>query len=510
MKISRIIIPQTSLRLNLLVVCETVLLLLLSLTVLLFFSRQALKDEAFRNAEETLDGTVQHVDNILLSVEQTAYNIYEDLQCHLDEPDRMSIYCREAVENNPYVVGCAVAFAPNYYANHDLYMTYVHKNASGQNRDSLIVSDHYGSRPYTEQVWYTAPMSSGRASWTDPLPDEDGEGVTLSLCFPIYKNGEKNPVGVMAFDVPVAIISQIILDSKPFRHSYSVMLSRDGTFIVHPNIHRFIKQTLSVKDGESQNDENLRQTIKAMMAGESGNSVFHQNGQDWYVFYKPFQRDRVFGLPVDNLGWSTAMVYLEDDIVGDHVLLSYLVLVITLAGVLVFYLLCRMLIRHQMKPLYMLIRSSRRVAKGHYDEIVPNSTSGDEIGQLQNLFQDMQRSLMGKSAELEQMTRMLTTRGEELRHAFGNAQGSDRMKTSFLHYMTTQMVEPSDLIERSVTKLCNNYHTISPDEADYEVSVIKKQCAIVVDLLDHMIEALKNETDEPEKMMKERKEDNHE
>ena len=115
MKISRIVIPQTSLRLNLMVVCETVLLLLLSLSVLLYFSRQALKDEAFRDAEESLEGTVQHVDNILLSVEQTAYNIYEDLQYHLDEPDRMSIYCREAVENNPYVVGCAVAFVPNYY-----------------------------------------------------------------------------------------------------------------------------------------------------------------------------------------------------------------------------------------------------------------------------------------------------------------------------------------------------------------------------------------------------------
>ena len=51
MKLSRIVIPHTSLRLNVLVVCETVLLLFLSLAVLLYFSRQALKDEAFRDAE---------------------------------------------------------------------------------------------------------------------------------------------------------------------------------------------------------------------------------------------------------------------------------------------------------------------------------------------------------------------------------------------------------------------------------------------------------------------------
>ena len=147
-----------------------------------------------------------------------------------------------------------------------MFMTYVRRNASGQNRDALITSDHFGNRPYTEQVWYTAPMSSGRASWTDPLSDVEGEGVTLSLSLPIYLRAEKDPVGVISFDVPVAAISEIILESKPFRHSYSVMLGRDGTFIVHPKIHRFIKETLSVKDDKSHNDENLRHTIKAMMA----------------------------------------------------------------------------------------------------------------------------------------------------------------------------------------------------------------------------------------------------
>jgi methyl-accepting chemotaxis protein/sigma-B regulation protein RsbU (phosphoserine phosphatase) len=510
MKLSRIVIPHTSLRLNVLVVCETVLLLFLSLAVLLYFSRQALKDEAFRDAEEMLNGTVQHVDNILLSVEQTGYNICEDLQHHLGDTARMTIYCREAVENNPYISGCAVAFRPHYIEGRVMFMTYVRRNASGQNRDTLITSDHFGNRPYTEQVWYTAPMSSGRASWTDPLSDVEGEGVTLSLSLPIYLRAEKDPVGVISFDVPVAAISEIILESKPFRHSYSVMLGRDGTFIVHPNIHRFIKETLSVKDDKSHNDENLRHIIKAMMAGESGHTTFRQNDKDWLVFYKPFLRDSAFGLPIDNMGWSTGMVYLEDDVVGNHELLSYLVLAITVAGVLVFFVLCRLLIRQQMKPLRLLTRSARRVAEGHYDEIVPNAESSNEIGQLQNRFQQMQRSLVGKSAELEKVTRMLTLHGEELRRAYGNAQGSDRMKTTFLHYMTTQMTVPSDLIERSVTKLCNNYNTIRPDEADYEVSVIKKQCAIVVDLLDHMIEALKNETVEQVEPLNERKEDSHE
>ena len=73
------------------------------------------------------------------------------------------------------------------------------------------------------------------------------------------------------------------------------------------------------------------------------------------------------------------------------------------------------------------------------------------------------------------------------------------MKTAFLNYMTTQMIVPSDLIEHSVTKLSNNYQELSATEAEYEVEVIKKQSEIILDLLDHMIEALEIEKEEDRK-----------
>ena len=86
-----------SIRLNLMVICETVLLLSLALGVLLFFSHQTLKQEAIQDAEETLDGTVQHIDNILLSIEQTTENVYADLLQHIDDPDRMLTYSRRPI-----------------------------------------------------------------------------------------------------------------------------------------------------------------------------------------------------------------------------------------------------------------------------------------------------------------------------------------------------------------------------------------------------------------------------
>ena len=165
------------------VICQTVLLLAVTLAVMLYFSRQTLKEEAIQDAEETLAGTVQQIDNVLLSIEQTTEYTYQDLLGHLDEPERMETYCRKVVEGNPYVVGCAIVFQPNFYQGRELFMAYVHRE-----NDKLVSSDSFGSKPYTEQIWYTKPMTSQRASWTDPFDDENVNGGSLTtFCMPIIK-----------------------------------------------------------------------------------------------------------------------------------------------------------------------------------------------------------------------------------------------------------------------------------------------------------------------------------
>ena len=498
LKLSKITIPHLSVRLNLLIACEIVLLLLVSLSVLLYFSRQALKDEARHDSEETLDGTVLHIDNILTGVEQTTYNIYQDLQWHLDDPERMYLYSRKVVESNPNIVGCAIVFKPGYYPDRQLFMAYMRRKGSRittKARSELVQRETFTRRPYTEQVWYTKPMGECRACWTEPLKNENTEDEPLiTFCLPI-RDRDGQCVGVVASDVSTEQLSRIVLASKPFPHSYSVLLSHDGSYIVHPDQEKLVTHTLfSLKEDEIH--PTALAAGKAMVAGEPGYMPFHQDGKDWYVFYKPFRHAKEFGLPVENLGWSAGMVFLEDDILGQHKILTYLVLLITVLAVTVFFLLCRVVIRRRMKPVRMLTRSAHRIAEGHYDDPVPNTQREDEIGQLQDHFQQMQQSLAAEDRELKKLTATLQERSEVLSKAYGQAQGSDRMKTTFLHYMTTQMTIPADLIERSVTKLSNNYHDIRPQEAEYEVGVINEQSDKVIDLLNNMVEALEIEAEE--------------
>ena len=73
-------------RLDRIVISGVVTLLVASLVMMFLVSHRALKREARLNAEQTLEATVQHVDNILLSVEQSTGNIYSEMVNYLCSP----------------------------------------------------------------------------------------------------------------------------------------------------------------------------------------------------------------------------------------------------------------------------------------------------------------------------------------------------------------------------------------------------------------------------------------
>lgn len=70
-------------------------LLMAALLIMFSFSRKAVKEEAVQKAEQTLEATIQHIDNILLSVEQASGNIYWKILTHPDQPDKTELYSQK-------------------------------------------------------------------------------------------------------------------------------------------------------------------------------------------------------------------------------------------------------------------------------------------------------------------------------------------------------------------------------------------------------------------------------
>ena len=482
---------KLSVRLSLMVVVAIATLLMAALLIMFVISRQTVKKEALQKAEQSLEGVVQHIDNILFSVEQSSGNMYWNMLNHLDKPDLMYVYSRKLVESNPNIVGCAIVFEPNYYKDRgELFMAYAHRPYSSIYNPAdttIIMAESYANLPYTEQIWYTQPMKTKRPCWTGPLKNDDMETEPLvTFCLPIYASQDK-VVGVLAVDVSLTMLSQIVYAVKPSAGSYCTLLSQDGSYIIHPDSTKLFHETVFTQE-KHQDDLSVEEAGRAMVSGGKGYKYFRLDGVDSYVFYQPFKRASAQGRFLEDLGWSAGVIYPEDDIFGDYNRLLYYVLAIAFVSLLLLLLLCYGFISNRLKPLSMLTKSAQRIAEGHFDEPIPDSRQQDEIGRLQNNFQRMQKSLAVRVGELEQLKTLLHERGEVLRSAYNEVQEADRLKTSFLHHMTDQMTTPVNQIDMDVKALCDHIHDVEQEEADRLTYDIQSQGKTLTELLNDLLD----------------------
>ena len=89
LRLPKLFTSKLSFRISLKVVSLVAALLAVALITMLLYSRKTVKQEAIMTAEQTLEGTMEHIDGILLSVEQSAGNIYFNMCRHLDDPEMM-------------------------------------------------------------------------------------------------------------------------------------------------------------------------------------------------------------------------------------------------------------------------------------------------------------------------------------------------------------------------------------------------------------------------------------
>jgi len=481
------------LRISLMIVLAMSLLLTVTLFIMLYFSHHAMKEDALNRAAATLDRVTTNIDNILLSVEETAGNTFFNMR--YDDPERMYTYARKIVETNPYVTGCAIAFKPGFFKDRELFMAYEHRVDSVRHdiaHAPIVRSDTFGTKPYTEQVWYIRPMTSKRVMWLNPLigMESDIEPIT-SFCAPIPGiDGE--PIGVISVDVSISLISEIIAANRPSPNSYCALLDHDGSFIIDPTAGYLTKMKATNLPGES-----IKDAVKIMMSGDKGYTPFELNDHTFYLFYKPFVMAEVPNRFLSDLGWSIGVAFSEDDIFGEYNALFNYVIIISVVGIVLMFLYTLLIIRHRLNPLKTLTLFAERIAQGHYDETLPTRRRNkDEIGKLQSHFHRMQRSVASNIGELHELTETIQDRSRELQAAYKQAKKSDHMKTDFMHNMTDQMIKPANAIGEDVAALNRFDQTMPPKSINDLVADIQENGNTITKLLNNLIHLSENEANE--------------
>ena len=441
-KVTKTIAMNLSSRLSLRIIAALALLLMLALMTMFYFSRKAVREEALQNAGQTLEAMVENIDNILLSVEQAAGNVYWKMMAHANKPELMEVYAHKLVECNPYIT------------------------------DSRIVWDVDSSTVGAFAQWTTPPKVGSSK-----------ENAVATFSLPFFDKERK--LNLLSINVSLALLSKIVLEEKPSPNSICVLLGKEGTTIVFHDSTKLNMNLMAM--AEMHSHPSLFEAAKAMLAGEEGYKKVILDGNTCYAFYKPFKQNEVRGRAMRDLGWSAGIIYPEEDIFGSYNRLVWTVFIIAVVGLGLLFVLCRLFIHHQLLPLRRLGESAQRIAEGHYDEPIAESRHQDEVGRMQNHFHAMQQSLAAHMGEMQQLTDTLKERGEVLQAAYEQAESADRMKTNFLYNMSDQMMAPVNGILKSVNTISGHSGGLTGEDTTKLVDEIIRRGATVTGLLNQLI-----------------------
>ena len=383
-----------SARLSLWVVSFAALVFLAAMSYFFLVSRQFVREEAILRATQVVENSVLRLNSILEDVEISADNLEWLVYRHLDEPESMMEYTRTTVQSNPVLSGCSISFEPNFFEGHYYYSAY--SGYIGGNLETEQEGDEDYQYFYLD--WYLQPKLLNQPCWTEPYSDweqDDAEDRQtqrmVSYCKPLTTSD--GYIGSISLDVSLKWLSDNLSPVKPYPHSYSILVSRGGTFLVHPDPEKLFYQTIFT-EGLIDPKPELDELGKSMLGLEAGYRRMEIDGIRSYVFFTP----------LNATGWSMAIVCPESDIFGRFNRLRRFIIAIDILGLLLLFLSCFRVIRKSMQPLSDLARQAEDIASGHFDTVLPENTQPDELGTLSRSFADMQSSLVTYMDELTRTT----------------------------------------------------------------------------------------------------------
>ena len=161
-----------------------------------------------------------------------------------------------------------------------------------------------------------------------------------------------------------------------------------------------INKTFSNEDAIGEDYQNMR--AYCLVLDSVGNFIYHPDRQRIGQSWRPVLGLRQNQAPVPMT--TTAIVVPSKTLILSTNFAGLIILTIIVLGLLVTYWISRITIRRATKPLQLLAKSADEVAKGNFQNHLPEVAQNNEIGQLRDSFANMQQSLTQYIEQLKATT----------------------------------------------------------------------------------------------------------
>lgn len=358
------------------------------------FSRRTIEKNIEESARNLALATVSRIEASLRSVQKIPLNARYLVESRpLDRAALVDLLLNLA-ENNQDIYGAAVAFEPGKGKNERGFAPYVYR------KDRTIALTELASEriDYPLADWYQIPRELSQPEWSEPYYGE-GQGKilrsTYSVPFYVTAKEQRRFGGVIAVDISLERLQDIVSSVKVLRTGYAFLISQNGTVVTHPRKELIMNATIFGM-AEEAGDAGLRELGRRMIKGASGLAPLGPGplGPASLMYYAP--------IPSNN--WSLAVVFPVAELMSDVRRFNGIAAILAVAGLAALSGAVILIARSITRPLRAMVQATGRIAEGDLDAPLPVRMSGDEVGTLTKAFEDMRVSLKQYIGRLTETT----------------------------------------------------------------------------------------------------------
>lgn len=356
--------------------------------------------------------TVNKVEKILTAVQKIPDNLSKIIETGAYTPEELEKLLKLAVSGNKEICGAAISFEPDYKGPAGKYSgIYVYK----KNNEIKCEKTGKGNTSDLIRDWYLIPKELSAPLWSEPYYDEGGGNIVMSTySVPLfrYEGDKKIFIGILAADLSLEWLQEIVSSIKVYETGYAFMISRNGSLATHPKKDIIMNATI-FSIAEEADSPQLREIGRHMIKGESSFAEVEYrniaNGKMSWISYAP----------VTINGWSLGIVYPIEELTASLNKLFKAVSVFSIIGALILLVVIIFISRSITSPLRKLAFATQKIGEGTFNAELPEINTTDEISELTKTFSVMQETLKhtieqlkNANAELEEYSRTLEEKVE--------------------------------------------------------------------------------------------------
>lgn len=368
----------------------TIILFFLILGAFYYFARKNIEEFTRENAILVGDHLASCIEKELKSLEKIPQTIAKIMEIDPVDPDSLVEVLNSVVTVDQNLYGVFICYEPDFFPEKGRHFC-----PFVINRETHLEL-HMVDYEYFYYDWYQIPAIHKKPYWSEPYFAPVGQAImsTYSVPFYSYQEGTRKFAGVVALDVSLERLTELVAQIEILETGYAFLVSRNGVLLTHPNSD-YIMNESAFSIAERMGLPELRIIGRAMIRGESN---FRTHG---------LERDDklwIYYTPLSGSDWSIGVVYPNAEMYASLHQLSTLLILLAGIGFILLSFITYHIINRQISPLTLFSKSAKQIAEGNFEEELPCITTNTEMNELYNAFSHMKQELANYIENLKKTT----------------------------------------------------------------------------------------------------------